>query len=168
MDKEVKNIGIAVRIARFILVSALLCVWMSVAYSLYGGKLAEILVKMENANNDMDNMIWLYKHIVNIIPFIVVAILQAVAYIPDRDKRIACKERKWQMLIVFLSIYLVLLRGVMNGQGLPALGDNALWFGTQIIPIIILTMYYSVRQGALDEPEEIHPDEMVKEKAQSL
>lgn len=167
MDQDVKNkISTTARVLRFILVSAILCACMSVSYSLYGGKFSEILLKLENANSTMENMIWLYKHAVNIFPCILVVILQVLAYIPDKDRKLACKERKWQMLILFLFVYVVLLRSAMNGQGFSVLGDSALWFGTQLIPIIILSLYYSQRQHTVDEPHEVHPDEIVSESAE--
>ncbi len=69
MDKEIKkSTYIAIHIIRFALLSCVLCFIMAKCYELYGGKLAEILGKMENSSNDMKNMIWLYKHAVNILP----------------------------------------------------------------------------------------------------
>ena len=162
MDQDVKKgIAVVIRILRFILVSALLCVIMSVSYSMYGGKLADILAKLESSNNTMDNMIWLYKHAVNILPCILVVILQALAYIPDKNKCLACRERKWQVFILFLYTYIFVFRNTLNGQELSDLGDSALWFATQLIPLIILALYYSQRQSTVNEPKEAHPDDIV-------
>lgn len=164
MDQNVnKRISTAIRVFRFILISAVLCSIMAISYSMLGGKFAEILGKLENSNNTMENMIWLYKHAVNILPCILVVILQTLAYLPDKNRKLACKERQWQMLILFLFVYVFVLRYALNGQELSALGDNALWFATQLIPIIILSLYYSQRQKAVDEPAEIHPDEITEE-----
>ena len=169
MDQDVKKgIAVFVRIIRFILVSALLCGIMAMSYSMYGGRFAEILGKLESANNSMDNVIWLYKHIVNILPCIFVVILQAVAYIPDKNKSIACKERKWQIFILFLFTYIFILRYALNGQKMSVLGDSALWFATQLIPIIILALYYSQRQNTANEPKETHPDEVSENNVEQI
>ena len=159
MDKEMKkSTYVTIHIFRFAIVTLLLCIVMARSYLLYADKLSEILSKLEASSNDMKNMIWLYKHAIRIFPCIFIVLVQWIAYIPDKNKSLACRERKWQILIVSLYTFFSLFPSIRGDRALDQVSQSALWFATQLIPLIILSLYYSQRQHTVNEPTEVHPD----------
>lgn len=140
---------------RFILVSVILCLLMAMSHSFYIGKFGDIIVKLENADDDMETVIWLIKHIGNFFPCILTALVQYIFYPYDRNTVRAQKERKFEILVLAVFFFFVLLPYAMNdGQGnmsLSNISDTSLWFATQSVPMLILFMYYSQRQKALTE-----------------
>lgn len=160
MDSNTKNIAQPkFNILRFFLVSALLCAVMAASLSFYSDDFAAVIKKLDNSSNDMDNMIWVVKHIGNLLPAIAIFSIQGIVYSFAKSKLVASRERKWQALILIIFVYAVLLPYTVNGRGLASIESSSLWFATQIIPLIILMMYNSQRQSVLASGEDTEADE---------
>ena len=151
MDSNIQSITKPkINILRFCLISVALCVVMGLSLSFYGDDFAKILSKLNSSSNDMDNMIWVVKHIGNLLPSIAIVTVQSIVYSFVKDKTVASKERKWQALILIVFVYAILLPYTVNGRGLASIESSSLWFATQIIPLIIFMVYHSQRQSALE------------------
>ena len=143
-----------INIVRFAFISLLLCVVMVASFSFYGDGFASIMQKIDESKNDMTNMTWVAKHLGNLVPGIAIIIFQAVAYYFVDDKASAHKEQKWQALILLVLVYAVILPYAINsteGGVISSIESSSLWFGTQLIPLIIIMAYHSQRSHVLYE-----------------
>ena len=134
---------------RFLIVAVVLCIVMAMSLSMYGDKFAGFIKKLEDSDNNMDNVIWIAEHLGNILPTVAIVIVQGIVYSFEKNKARANKEQKWQTLILLLFVYIVLLPYQTSGLGLASLGDSSLWFATQFIPLTLLIFYHSQRQSVL-------------------
>ena len=79
MDTKVHDIiKPKINIVRFAFLSAILCIIMVLSLSFYGDEFALIIKKLEGSDNDMENVIWIAKHIGNLLPTIAIVIPTAI------------------------------------------------------------------------------------------
>ena len=172
MDTKVHDIiKPKINIVRFAFLSAILCIIMVLSLSFYGDEFALIIKKLEGSDNDMENVIWIAKHIGNLLPTIAIVIIQGIAYSFVKDKAVSNKERKWQMFTLIVFVYACLLPYTVNGAGLAAIESSSLWFCTQIIPLVILMLYYSQRLSVIcagEDKSDSQNENEITEKAEEI
>lgn len=143
------------RVLRVLLMSVIICIAMGMSYSFFCKGFVEIINKIEQSPNDMDNNIWAVKHLGNIFPCIIISLIQLFVYSFEQNKIMAAREGIFETLVLCIFTYGFMLPYVMydsqlgNMASFASLGDSGLWFATQLIPLIALLLYYSQRKKTL-------------------
>lgn len=143
------------RIVRALLMSILVCTVMGMSYSFFCNGFAEIINRIEQSTNDMENNLWVVRHLENIFPCVIISILQLFVYSYEKNKIMAAREGIFETLVLCIFTYGCMLPYTMYDTRLgemasfASLGDSGLWFATQLIPLIALLLYYSQRKKTL-------------------
>ncbi len=155
-----ENKKIKVSVLRLLAFSLVLCLVTVAVFAVSEVIFERLSRKVDATSDDTKNTRWLMEHAENLMLLPIIAAVSGLFYRKNADDRINAlyhREKKYQLLILLAFLYLVFLPYYIsqNIAGdmtvFEALGDKALWFATQFIPILALIMYQSDRQNKCTE-----------------
>ncbi len=163
---------------RFISTALLLCAVTFGLFYLHSGKVAEMIASLA-AEEKYPNSIWLIEFVSTAMPVLVAVIVMNIlycdkkSYVPVYTQR----EKLWVSVILAAFIFGALLAYVFyqsrggeitdseTGEVIKTLWDRTyMWFFAQVLPMIILISYHSIRIST--EKREILEAEELAEKTE--
>lgn len=172
-------------ILRLLLCALVLCVLMVGMYLCYTKGMDVATEKLEGLNpkkeGDMKNTLWLVEKIFFILPVFVLLLCQTLFYRAQKSAQdIKHREQAWEIIVVFLFTYTVLLPAVIIYSKQTAHADvlfedvekslilrTGQWFMWQVVFFLVPVLYHRLRADEDANKADTLREETEKEELQN-
>ena len=141
---------------RMVVCAVLACAALLFAFSLHTETIPDVVEKLTK-DHESPNLEWFFDHIAASIPVLFAVITMCIVY---RDKSryvpVYTQREKLFISLTLAIVTLIMFAYISFTDGEVKVGDEyesmlektATWFAAQIIPLVVLISYHSIRSGS--------------------